>query len=112
MRVGEMTAQEVFDLTTKGGATDFGSAVSICRGLGPFCLIGGLAVNCYVEPVFTLDADFVVVSSQLDSLSAALSAKSFSLERFGHSLNARAPESDLRLQFTTDPRYQGFPTRA
>ena len=29
-----------------------------------------------------------------------------------HSLNARAPESDLRLQFTTDPRYQAFPKRA
>jgi hypothetical protein len=29
-----------------------------------FCLIGGLAVNPYVEPVVTLDADFAISRAQ------------------------------------------------
>lgn len=55
-----MTAAEAYDLTTHGGATDFAQLIAVCETLGPYCLIGGLAVNCYVEPVYTLDADIVV----------------------------------------------------
>ncbi len=69
-------------------------------------------MNCYVEPVFTLDADFVVVSSQLDALRETLVSKGFSVSTFAHSIKAQAPESELRLQFTTDARYQAFPARA
>ena len=106
-----MTTQEIYELTTKGGATDFATVVSICRQAGQFCLVGGLAVNCYVEPVFTLDADFVITASQ-DVVRRALEAGGFSIETFPHSMNARAPESELRIQFTTDPRYQAFPANA
>ena len=106
-----MTTQEIYELTTKGGATDFATVVSICRQAGQFCLVGGLAVNCYVEPVFTLDADFVITASQ-DVVRRALEAGGFSIETFPHSMNARAPQSELRIQFTTDPRYQAFPANA
>ena len=54
-----MTAAEAYELTTQGGATDFARLVAACESSGPYCLIGGLAVNCYVEPVYTLDADIV-----------------------------------------------------
>ena len=107
-----MKSQEVYELTTKGGASDFATVVEICRSLGPYCLLGGLAVNCYVEPVYTLDADFVVIASQTAALERQLVARGFSVQTFPHSLNAQAPESELRIQFTTDPRYQGFPDRA
>ena len=90
-----MTALEVYDLTTKGGGTDFGKVIRTCEALGPYCLIGGLAVNCYVEPVYTLDADIVIIA-----------------EAHQHSINALSPASDLRIQFTTDPRYQDFPSRS
>ncbi len=46
-----MTATEVYELTTNGGATDFALIINACESLGPYCLIGGLAVNCFVEPV-------------------------------------------------------------
>ena len=46
-----MTAAEVYELTTQGGATDFGQIIKSCEEIGPYCLIGGLAVNYYVEPV-------------------------------------------------------------
>jgi hypothetical protein len=103
-----MKTEEVYDLTTRGGASDFASVVAICRDLGPYCLVGGLAVNCYVEPVYTLDADFVVVADAMETLRRALVGVGFKIEEFPHSLNAQAPDSDLRIQFTTDPRYQAF----
>ncbi|MGH9602230.1 MAG: hypothetical protein ACRD24_07545 [Terriglobales bacterium] len=99
-------------MTTKGGASDFATVVEICRGLGSYCLLGGLAVNCYVEPVYTLDADFAVIASQMPALEGQLVARGFSVRTFPHSLNAQAPESELRIQFSTDPRYQAFLDRA
>jgi len=50
---------QAYELITKGGATDFARLIEACNSFGPYCLIGGLAVNCYVEPVYTLDADIV-----------------------------------------------------
>ena len=69
----------------------------------------GLAVNCYVEPVYTLDADIVVISSVLPELKANLEGQDFKTEVHPHSLNALAAGSELRIQFTTDERYQSFP---
>lgn len=103
-----MTATEVFESVTGSGGSDFALLVRILKDHGPWCLIGGLAVNCYVEPVFTLDADIVVVSGKLESIKADLNKGGFVVETFTHSLNATMPGSDLRIQFTTDPRYQEF----
>jgi hypothetical protein len=75
-------------------------------------LIGGLAVNCYVEPVYTLDADIVVIASNLPKLSAYLQEQGYKTEEHPHSVNALAPGSELRIQFTTDERYQAFLARS
>jgi hypothetical protein len=83
---------EAYELTTQGGSTDFARLIVACESFGPYCLIGGLAVNCYVEPVYTLDADLVVIAARLPELTA--------------------PTSALRIQFTTDERYQAFPARS
>jgi len=99
-------------LTTGGGATDFVRLIAACESFGPYCLIGGLAVNCYVEPVYTLDADLVVIASSLPKLAAHLQAQGFRTEEHAHSLNALAPGSELRIQFTTDERYQAFLSRS
>jgi hypothetical protein len=107
-----MTALEVYELTTQGGATDFARLVQACESFGPYCLIGGLAVNCYVEPVYTLDADLVVVASVLADLTAHLARRGFKTEIHQHSVNALAAGSALRIQFTTDPRYQDFLARS
>ena len=73
---------------------------------------GGLAINAYVEPVYTMDADFVLAASHLPRAQAALLAAGFVLEEFPHSLNALRPGSQLRIQFTKDSRYAQFPSRA
>jgi hypothetical protein len=107
-----VTALEAYDLTTKGGGADFARVIAICESLGPYCLIGGLAVNCYVEPVYTLDADLVVISDLLPVVSQRLEQEGFMIQTFENSKNAQAPTSDLRVQFTTDERYQAFPARS
>jgi hypothetical protein len=103
-----MTVTEVFESVTNGGSSDFAVLVSILEKHEPWCLIGGLAVNCYVEPVLTVDADIVVITTQLESIKAELMAAGFVLESFPHSLNAIMPGSKLRIQITLDPRYQEF----
>lgn len=76
----------------------------------PFCLIGGLAVNHYVEPVVTLDADFAITAAA--GVSEALHAAGFTVEAFPHSINAILPGSRLRIQVTVNSRYGTFPARA
>lgn len=107
-----MTALEAYELTTKGGATDFSRLIAACESFGPYCLIGGLAVNCYVEPVYTLDADVVVIAACLPDLTTRLRQLGFSTEVHPHSVNALASGSELRIQFTTDERYQAFLERS
>jgi hypothetical protein len=107
-----VTAQEAYELTTQGGATDFARVIAACESFGPYCLIGGLAVNCFVDPVYTLDADLVVVASSLSKLSAYLQEQGFSAEEHPHSVNVLPPGSELRIQFSTDARYQEFLSRS
>ena len=103
-----MTESEIFEAVTGSGSTDFAIVASILNQHSGWCLIGGLAVNCYVEPVYTLDADIVVVSSDLPEIKNELERADFFVEEFPHFLNATMAGSDLRIQFTTDPRYQDF----
>ena len=67
-----MTAVEAYELSTRGGATDFAGLMEACETFGPYCLIGGLAVNRYVEPVYTLDADLVTIAANLPKLASRL----------------------------------------
>ncbi len=76
-----------------------------------YCVIGGLAVNAYVEPVVSLDLDVVVALSGKERLLKAVGGL-FSAESFEHSINLTTDKSDLRLQIQTDSRYQDFLKRA
>ena len=75
-----------------------------------YCIIGGQAVNAYVEPVVSLDLDLVVVLDQLAEVEALL-RRHFRVSKFTHSLNVSQPDSDLRVQIQTDPRYSDFVSR-
>jgi hypothetical protein len=76
-----------------------------------YCVIGGQGVNAYVEPLVSLDLDLVIAVDQLQAVESLMNAH-FELVRFPHSLNIAAPESDLRVQIQTDPRYFDFVDRA
>ena len=75
------------------------------------CVIGGLAVNAYAEPMVSLGLDMVVAVEALDQLANA-AEEIFTIKRFPHSLNLKSPQSKLRIQLQTDARYQAFITNA
>lgn len=104
-------SEEEFLAALTGSDSDLRLAVEALRACGqPFCLIGGLAVNHYTEPVVTLDADFAVAGDA--GIAETMRASGFEVESFPHSINARLPGSRLRLQITVNSRYSGFPERA
>ena len=103
-----MTESEIFESVTGSGSTDFATLVGILDRQSSWCLIGGLAVNCYVGPVYSLDADVVLANSELPPTKVALITAGFGVEEFTHYWNARMADSDLRIQFSLDPRYQDF----
>lgn len=72
-----------------------------------YCVIGGLGVNAYVEPVISLDLDIVIIAEELDKL-ILQAGNDFKVEKFSHSYNLSKPKSDLRIQLQTDSRYQDF----
>jgi hypothetical protein len=76
-----------------------------------YCVIGGLAVNAYVEPVVSLDLDIVVVADGIDKLIESTKIN-FKIERFPHSINLGSKDSDVRIQIQTDKRYQDFIEKA
>jgi len=76
-----------------------------------YCVIGGQAVNAYVEPLVSLDLDIVIAFRQLDHAMELLN-QHFVVERFPHSLNVSLAGSDLRVQIQTDERYARFVERA
>ena len=77
-----------------------------------YCLIGGLAVNAYVEPVVSLDMDVVAANENVDAICIAAKEQGLKIEQFEHSVNLTSPNSDLRIQLQSDPRYQVFVSNA
>jgi hypothetical protein len=76
-----------------------------------YCVVGGQAVNAYVEPVVSLDLDLVVSLREVERIEPLLRQR-FKVERVPHSLNVSLAGSDLRVQIQLDPRItRSFPTR-
>ena len=76
-----------------------------------YCVIGGQAINAYVEPLVSLYFDLVIASDQLEMVTYLL-MQNFNTKRFEHSLNVSIAGSDLRVQIQLDQRYSSFPERA
>lgn len=76
-----------------------------------FCVIGGQAVNAYVEPPVSLDLDLAVAVHQVEKVESLLEDE-FTVKRFPHSLNVSIPGSDVRVKIQTDARYASFLDRA
>jgi len=77
-----------------------------------YCLIGGLAVNAYVEPVVSLDLDVVAAVEDIGAICNAARECGLKIEQFEHSVNLTSANSDLRIQLQQDPRYQNFISNA
>jgi hypothetical protein len=77
----------------------------------PWCLIGGLAINVYCEPVYTNDADFIVVISQLELVCAELASR---LHHFQAPVLGQCATAGLQPHCAIHyrSRYQDFLARA
>ena len=104
-----MTGKEFLNYLAKGKSDILQQLLDILAHTGTdYCLIGGLAVNAYVEPVVSLDIDIVVAVNNIVTVANAAKDRKMKVEDYPHSINITVPESDLRIQVQTDPRYQGF----
>lgn len=108
-----MTGKTFFN-SVANGETDVVSALLLLleETGSAYCVIGGLGVNAYAEPVVSLDLDLVVISDHLFNVRSAAESRGLKVEEFEHSVNLSSPGSDLRIQLQTDPRYQAFITRS
>ena len=108
-----MKLTEIYDSVVAEGSNAFAEVIAVLeRARMPYVMIGGLAVNAYVEPVFTADADIVIALNDVDRFTEALLGLGYTAERYPFSLNFRKVGSDLSLQVSTDPVYQGFLDRS
>ena len=115
-----MTEIELYDGVIMEGTSDlFFVADTLQRHSARWCLIGGMAVNAYVVPVYTADCDLVVVSADLEQVLSDLAAADWRIKEFPFSINAqRRLKRDeksthkLMVQFTRPERYQPFAGRA
>lgn len=104
-----MTGKEFLNSVVKGKSDILQQFLAILTETGSrYCVIGGLAVNAYVEPVVSLDVDIVVAVHDIESVANAAKRHELKVERFEHSINISGYGSDLRIQMQTDPRYQIF----
>jgi len=78
----------------------------------PYCVIGGVGVNAYCEPVVTLDFDCVVIIDQIEKLKEELKRKKFKVKSHPHTWEIAHKESSLKIQIQRDERYQEFIKKA
>jgi hypothetical protein len=107
-----MRALDVWKSVTVDRSNFLKSLIELLEGNGiRYCVIGGVGVNAYVDPVITLDLDLVIAVDQLSFVESLLRSR-FDVQTFPYSLNIAAPGSKLRVQVQTDPRYFDFVDRA
>jgi hypothetical protein len=104
-----MTGKEFINFLANGKSDIIQVLLDILAETGSrYCLIGGLAVNAYVDPVVSLDIDIVVAVEDVEATCQIAKKHGLGVDQFEHSLNLNTPISDLRIQLQTDPRYQSF----
>ncbi len=107
-RLDVMTKKEFINLISNGHEDVIGYFLKLLGDNGiDYCVIGGLGVNAYVEPVVSLDLDIVIVAGAIEKL-LMKAGKFFKIEHFPHSINLNTTKSDLRIQVQSDMRYQEF----
>jgi hypothetical protein len=108
-----MTGKTFLNRVANGQTDAVALRLSLLEQTGSrYCVIGGLGVNAYAEPVVSLDLNLVVVADRVEALCEAARAKDIVIQRFEHSVNLTVRGSDLRIQLHADPRYQEFVARA
>ncbi len=88
-----MTGKEFINRMANGKSDIIQVFLDILSKTGSrYCLIGGLAVNAYVEPVVSLDMDVVAANEDVGAICKAAKELGLKIEQF----NLTSPNSDLR----------------
>jgi hypothetical protein len=104
-----MTNKEFINRLANGKSDIIQTFLDILSKTGSrYCIIGGLAVNAYVEPLVSLDMDIVVAVENIEAICNVAKERGLKVEKFEHSVNITSPKSDLRIQLQADLRYQKF----
>lgn len=107
-----MTQKEFFNSVSNGKADVLQIFLDALAALRTdYCVIGGLAVNAYAEPIVSLDLDIIVAAGNIKTV-CRLVEPHFKIEKFAQSVNLGSDKSSLRIQMQTDLRYQAFIERA
>ncbi|MBU1600218.1 hypothetical protein KKG61_08995 [bacterium] len=77
-----------------------------------YCVIGGVGINAYCEPLLTLDFDCVVIIKEVEKMKDELKKKAFKVKTHPYTWEITHKESDVRIQIQRDERYQEFIKRA
>jgi len=108
-----MTGKEFVNRLANGKSDIIQILLDILSKTGSrYCLIGGLAVNAYVEPVVSLDLDVVAAVEDVGAICNAAKERGLKVEQFEHGVKITSADSDLRIQLQQDPRYQEFVSNA
>jgi hypothetical protein len=70
-----------------------------------YCVIGGVAVNAYAEPLVTQDLDIVIATEDVERVRGLMQSL-FRVREFDYTLNAYDPGSKLQVQFQLRPELQ------
>jgi len=105
----KMTQKEFFNRATNSKKDIIQEFLSTLEDLHiDYCVIGGIAINAYCEPIVTLDFDCVIVSEEIENLRTILKEKGFKVKRHPFTLEVTSPYSDIRIHIQLDKRYQEF----
>ena len=102
-----MTHREIFEAGV-GGSGAIKLVIDILDANGEYCLIDGMAINCYVEPVYTEDTDFAIAFDSKDAIKEALKRAGIKVKENRYDMSVFVPESKLTIHITTDVRYKDF----
>ena len=108
-----MTGKQFINAIANGKADIIGALLDLLTKTSTdYCIIGGLAVNAYVEPVVSLDLDIVIATDQIDDLCNAATKSGMKIKKYPRSVNLSARGSHVRVQIQMDGRYQDFIEKA
>ncbi len=108
-----MTGKEFMRAMAHGEVDMLQTLLDILAETGAaYCVVGGLAVNAYAEPVVSLDLDIVVAADAMEKVLSAAESRGIKVDHFEHSIYLTITGSDVRIQLQGDDRYQAFIPRS
>lgn len=104
-----MKANEFYNKATNSKFDIIAEFLGLLHNEGiAYCVIGGVGINAYCEPLLTLDFDCVIAKDRIKDLKEKIKAKGFKIKTHPHTYEVIHPNSDVRIQLQRDERYQGF----